>query len=371
MRNMKNRCRFAIYVLFLWVACECNGAFAQAPAADGTQRFAEFGDFKLHDGGVIHEFRLGYRTLGKLNSAKSNAVLWPTWIGGKSQDLLPFIGPGNVVDTNKYFVVLIDAIGNGVSSSPSNSKRQPLMKYPKFTIRDMVEAEHRLCTDVLYLSHLHAVLGISMGGMQAFEWVVTYPDFMDIGIPMSGSPQSTSFDKLNWTAQIDAIELDPAWNHGNPTGPLGRGFTLSEEIGSMNGTAPSYRVTHTSPKDFDLFLAEIRKNAKGDGGTASDQIRQRQAIIALDIPSELGLTLEQAAKRVRAKLLIVVSAQDHVVNPRPALEFAAAVDAPVINLNSTCGHQSFTCISLGPTVASFLADPASVHSQTMQDPANR
>jgi homoserine O-acetyltransferase/O-succinyltransferase len=139
----------------------------------------------------------------------------------------------------------------------------------------------------------------------------------------------------------------------------------------MNGTAPSYRVTHTSPKDFDLFLAEIRKNAKGDGGTASDQIRQRQAIIALDIPSELGLTLEQAAKRVRAKLLIVVSAQDHVVNPRPALEFAAAVDAPVINLNSTCGHQSFTCISLGPTVASFLADPASVHSQTMQDPANR
>lgn len=370
MRNMKNRCRFAIYVLFVWVTCGCNSTFAQAPSADGTQRFAEFGDFKLRDG-VVHEFRLGYRTLGKLNSGKSNAVLWPTWIGGKSQDLLPFIGPGNVVDTNKYFVVLVDSIGNGVSSSPSNSKRQPLMKYPRFTIRDMVEAEHRLCTNVLHLSHLRAVLGNSMGGMQAFEWVVTYPDFMDIGIPMSGSPQSTSFDKLNWTAQIDAIELDPAWNHGNPTGPLGRGFALSEEIGSMNGTSPSYRVAHTSPKDFETFVAEIRKNAKGDGGTASDQIRQRQAIIALDIPGEFGLTLEQAAKRVRAKLLIVVSAQDHVVNPRPALEFAAALDALVINLNSPCGHQSFTCISLGPTVASFLADPASVHSETLQDPGNR
>jgi homoserine O-acetyltransferase len=188
---------------------------------------------------------------------------------------------------------------------------------------------------------------------------------------MSGSPQSTSFDKLNWTAQIDAIELDPAWNHGNPTGPLGRGFALSEEIGSMNGTSPSYRVAHTSPKDFDVFVAEIRKNAKGDGGTASDQIRQRQAIIALDIPAELGLTIEQAAKRVRAKLLIVVSAQDHVVNPRPALEFAAAVNATVVNLNSPCGHQSFTCTSLGPTVASFLADPASVHSETLQAPGNR
>ncbi len=368
---MKNKCRFAFYVLFVCVTWRCTSAYAQAPSADGIQQFAQFGDFKLHDGGVIHEFRLGYRTLGKLNSGKSNAVLWPTWIGGKSQDLLPFIRPGNVVDTNKYFVVLVDAIGNGVSSSPSNSKRQPLMKYPKFTIRDMVEAEHRLCTDVLHLSHLHAVLGISMGGMQAFEWVVTYPDFMDIGIPMSSSPQSTSFDKLNWTAQIDAIELDPAWNDGNPTGPLGRGLALSEEIGSMNGTSPSYRVARTSPKDFGVFVAEIRKNAKGDGGTASDQIRQRQAIIALDIPGEFGLTLAQAAKRVRAKLLIIVSAQDHVVNPRPALEFAAAANAPVINLNSPCGHQSLTCISLGPKVASFLADPASVHSETLQDPGNR
>jgi homoserine O-acetyltransferase len=334
------------------------------------QQFAGFGDFKLHDGGVIREFRLGYRTLGRLNDRRSNAVLWPTWIGGKSKDLLPFIGPGKVVDTNNYFVILVDAIGDGVSTSPSNSTRQPLMKFPTFTIRDMVEAEHRLCTDILRLPHLHAVMGVSMGGMQTFEWAVTYPDFMDIAIPMSGSPQSTSFDKLFWTSQIDAIELDPAWNHGNPTGPLSRGFALSEEIGSMNGTSPGYRVAQTSPKDFDMFVAEIRKNAKGDGGTASDQIRQRQAIIALDIPGEFGLTLEQAAKRVRAKLLVIVSAQDHIVNPRPALQFAAAISAPVVTLSSTCGHQGFTCMSLGPTVASFLDNPTSVHSETLEDPRN-
>jgi homoserine O-acetyltransferase len=344
---------------------------AQVSSRDGVQQFAEFGDLKLSEGGMIHEFRLGYRTIGKLNSSRSNAVLWPTWIGGKSQDLLPFIGPGNVVDSDNYFVILVDAIGNGVSTSPSNSKKQPLMKYPRFTIRDMVKVEHRLCTDVLHLSHLHAVVGSSMGGMQTFEWVVTYPDFMDIGISMSGSPQSTSFDKLFWTAQIDAVELDPAWNHGSPTGPLGRGFALSEEIGSMNSTSPSYRVTHTSPQDFDLFLAEIRKNANGDAGTASDQIRQRQAIISLDIPGEFGLTLEQAAKRVHAKLLVIVSVQDHIVNPRPAMEFAAAVNAPVVSLNSPCGHQSFTCISLGPTVARFLADPNSVHSETLRDPSDR
>lgn len=359
--------------LLLLLGAGGNGivrAQAQTQAADGAQQFAELGDFKLQSGGVIHEFRLGYRTLGKLNAEKSNAILWPTWLGGTSEQLLQFIGPGKVVDSDKYFVVLADAIGNGVTTSPSNSKPQPLMKFPPFTIRDMVEAEHRLATEVLHLAHLRAVMGVSMGGMQTFSWTVAYPDFMDLAIPVAGSPQSTSYDKLVWTAQIDAIELDPAWNHGNPTGPLTRGFALSEEIDQMNLTSPAYRVAHTQAKDFDAFLAGIRRNAKGDGGTAGNQIRQRQAIMALDIAGEFGGTLEQAAKRAHAKLLVIVSPQDHKVNPAPAVKFAAAVGAPVVTLNSACGHIANSCISVGPIVARFLSDPSSVHSETLQDTAN-
>src|ERR1700730_11115424 len=370
MRAMKNTRRFVAGIFLVLAAFHCTSAYARPPRTEGVQEFAELGDFQLRNGSVIHDFKLGYRTLGKLTPDKSNAVLWSTLLDGKSEYLLEFIGPGKVVDTKTYFVVLVDAIGNGVSTSPSNSKTQPLMKFPKFGILDMVEAEHRLLTEVLHLSHLRAVVGISMGGMQTFGWIVRYPDFMDTAIPMAGSPQSTSFDKLLWTAEIDAIELDPAWNHGNPTGPLTRGLALEEEIDAMNGPSPAYRVAHTSPKDFDVFIEEIRKNAKGDGGIAVDQIRQRQAVITLDIPAEVGLTLEQAAKRVRAKLLIIVSAQDHVVNPLPAMEFAAAIGAPVVNLNSPCGHQSFACLSLGATVAIFLADPSSVHSETLQDPGH-
>src|ERR1700745_3892902 len=139
---------------------------------EGGQQFADFGDFKLQSGAVIHDFRLGYRTLGRLNAEKANAILWPTWLGGESQGLLRFAGPGNVADTTKYFVVLVDAIGDGVSSSPSNSKTQARLKFPEFTIRDMVEAEYRLATGVLGLTHLHAVMGVSMAGMQVFEWAV-------------------------------------------------------------------------------------------------------------------------------------------------------------------------------------------------------
>src|SRR5215813_7343659 len=193
---MKTRKLITLLTLsFLVVLCT-HPVSAQQQEQEGAQQFADLGNFKLQNGSVITDCHVGYRTLGKPNADRSNAILWPTWLGGTSKDLLEFIGPGKVLDSSKYFVVLVDAIGNGVSTSPSNSKAQPKMKFPQFSIRDMVEAEHRLVIDVLHLSHLRAVMGISMGGMQTFSWVLTYPDFMDAAIPMFGSPQSTAFDKL-------------------------------------------------------------------------------------------------------------------------------------------------------------------------------
>ena len=353
------------------IACGVARAQAQAKTAvargeEGAQQFAYFGDFKLQSGAVIRDFRLGYRTAGALNAEKSNAILWPTWLGGKSQGLLQFAGPGNVADTAKYFVVMVDAIGDGVSSSPSNSSEQPRLKFPEFTIRDMVEAEHRLAVDVLGLKHLRAVVGVSMGGMQTFEWAVAYPDFMDVVVPIMGSPQSTSYDKLLWTAQIDALEMDPEWRGGNGTKPMVAGFGVFSEIGSMANSSPAFRVAKTSPSEFAAFLAETRKSETSDAGGACDVIRQRQAIMALDVAGELGVSLEQAARRVRAKMLVIISPEDHTVNPAPALAFAAAIGAPVVTLDSACGHNSPSCISVGPIVARFLEDPGSGKSETLR-----
>jgi homoserine O-acetyltransferase len=355
--------------------CSGDGARgqAQAPSQDasrrgeeGAQQFADFGDFKLQSGAVIHDFQLGYRTLGALNAEKSNAILWLTWLGGQSQGLLQFARPGSVADTTKYFVVLVDAIGDGVSSSPSNSKTQARLRFPEFTIRDMVESEYRLATGVLGLTHLHAVMGVSMGGMQAFEWAVAHPDFMDVAIPMMGSPQSTSYDKLLWTAQIEALELDPEWRDGNGTKPMVSGFGVFSEIGSMANTSPAFRVAQTKPEEFSAFLAKTRSSETSNAPGACNVIRQRQAIMALDVAGEFGVTLEQAARRVHAKMLVIISPEDHTVNPSPALAFAAAIGAPVVTLDSACGHNGPSCISTGPIVARFLVDPGSVQSVTLR-----
>src|SRR4030095_4738584 len=181
------------------------------------QQFANLVDFKLTSGEVIRDCRIGYRIFGKLNADKSNTVLFPTWASGTTEQLKSQIGPGKLVDSDRYFVVALDALGNGVSSSPSNSKLQPRMNFPQFTIQDDVNTQHELITRVLKLSHVKAVMGVSMGGMQTFQWLVSYPDFMDLAIPIVGSTRLAAYDLLIWQAQIDAIMNDRDWNNGNYT----------------------------------------------------------------------------------------------------------------------------------------------------------
>src|SRR5258708_9578601 len=114
MPGMKTLGGFAFCILSL-VFVQPKVANAQSVAtAEGAVQFAQLGDFKLRDGGVINDFRLGYRTLGRLNSARSNGILCPSWLVGTTENLLQFIVPCKVVDTTNYFVVLVDAIGNGV-----------------------------------------------------------------------------------------------------------------------------------------------------------------------------------------------------------------------------------------------------------------
>jgi len=312
------------------------------PLSAQESKFADLGDFRLGSGEVIRDCRIGYRTFGKLNAEKSNAVLFPTWFGGTTENLVGYIAPGKLVDPEKYFVILADALGDGVSSSPSNSKQQPHMKFPAFAIRDMVNSQRQLVEKVLNISHLRAVIGISMGGMQTFQWMVAYPDFMDRAIPIVGSPKLTSFDLLLWQAGIHAIQADVNWKGGDYTSPPEAGLRTLADIDGLAIQTPSYRVRQTSHEDFKKFI-ETSEHDTIHGFDANNWIRQAQAMMGNDVSRPFGGDMSKAAAAVKARVLIIVGLQDHMVNPQPALAFARLLQAHTLELDSDCGHVAPDC----------------------------
>ncbi len=314
-------------------------------------QFASLGDFKLASGAVIRDCRIGYRTFGKLNATKSNAVLFPTWASGTTDQLKGNVGPTGLVDPGKYYVILIDALSNGVSSSPSNSKPQPRMSFPKFTLADTVATQHEVVTRVLGLNHLHAVMGVSMGGMQTFQWAVAYPDFMDLMIPIVGSPQLAPYDLLLWQAQLDAIMNDRGWNNGDYTENPAR--AAEAEFATLLLTTPD---NYNKQMTRDRFFGELEKAKQNSHFDANDKVRQVQAMMSLDVAAGFAGSLERAAAAVKAKAFIVVAKFDHVVTPGPAMEFARLKGAKLMVLEGDCGHQAPGCESkqVNPAVREFL-----------------
>ena len=154
-------------VVFALTLASVN-AMAHKPTDPVHQLYSE-GNFQLENGSVIQDFNLSYTTQGTLNADKSNAILMVTAIGGNHHRIDYLIGPGKALDTDKYFVICTDAIGNGLSTSPSNSKAQPNISFPEFNIRDMVNTQHQLIVDHFGIKRLVAVVGASMGGMQALQ----------------------------------------------------------------------------------------------------------------------------------------------------------------------------------------------------------
>lgn len=319
-------------------------------------QFANLGDFRLESGATIHDCRVAYRTFGKLDADKSNAVLFPTWFGGTTEDLVSLIGPGKLIDSSKYFVITVDALGDGVSASPSNSQSQPRMTFPAIGIRDMVNSQHQLAQDVLHLPHLRAVMGISMGGMQSFQWMVAYPDFMDCVIPIVGSPKLTSYDLLLWQSGIHAIQADASWKGGDYTSPPEAGLRTRADIEALAIQTPAYRVAHTKPEDFQKFL-DAEESGSVHGFDANNWIRQAQAMMGHDVSRPFGGDMAKAAAAVKSRVLVVVGLQDHMVNPTPALAFARLLRASTMELDSDCGHVVTSCeqTKIGIAIAQFLA----------------
>jgi homoserine O-acetyltransferase len=297
-------------------------------------QLASIGNFKTAGGKEIEDCKIGYQVFGRLNSSKSNAILFPTWFTGTTNDIVEYVKPWQFIDTTRYCLILADALGNGVSSSPSNSKTQAAAAFPQITIKDMVNSQHQLLIQKLDIRHLYAIFGISMGGFQSYQWAVSYPDFMDRVIPIVGSPQLSSYDIITYTALKMLIEQNADYNHGhyqsNPAIPV------ASMLFNLNLTSPVH-VAGTYPREQAAsIISSFEKPAAFDWNNFHAQLL---AVLSQDIAKDFNGSLKDAATHIKAKILIVNNMQDHTVNPLPAMTFAKLLPAKVLWVNNELGHQ--------------------------------
>lgn len=319
--------------------------------AEGEQQFADIGDLRLTSGQVLERVKVGYRTFGTLNADRSNVLVYLTWFTGRSVDLrdLGRIGSGKFADTDRYFVIAIDALGNGVSTSPSTVEGGG-ESFPRLSIKDMVHAQHIVLSEVLGFSKVNTLLGESMGGMQAFQWAVSYPQYLQNVVTLIATPKPSAFDLVQWETHKSIILLMQA--HGYKDSEI---FSMLAKVTQLTLSTPEYIIESVEPDAVSQFLEDAAEfNA---GKLINNHLVQIQAMIDHDIFSgvpEQDSHVRQAMPRV---LSITVDG-DHMVRAEPTRELMKHWQGEYHHVQSIYGHLAAArdTESFLPLVARFLAN---------------
>jgi homoserine O-acetyltransferase len=320
-------------------------AIAHTPQQPPHQSFAE-GDLKLESGEAIKDFSISYVTHGTLNARKSNVILMVTALGGNHHRLDFMIGPGKALDPDKYFIICTDAVSNGLTTSPSNSKAQARMSFPKFIMRDMVESQYRLLREKFDIDHVVAVVGPSMGGMQALQWGVSHPDFMDALVAMVPLAKTPAWSVAVAEASRKAIMNDPAWNDGNYDAPPEKGIRLWRDILNLLSarTPEMYSAQFKNGMDA-LPWMEQQETTALKAFDANDYIYQTWAYERHDVGTTPGFggDTAKALASIKAKTLILTGTKDLLnpeFEPTEAGKSIVGVKMMTISPGSVTGHAS-------------------------------
>jgi homoserine O-acetyltransferase len=292
------------------------------------------GDFVVESGEVIRNFEISYVTHGRLAPAGDNAILALTAIGSIHHRLDFLIGPGRPLDPDRHFIICADAIGNGMTTSPSNSVAQPDLAFPRFTIRDMVVSQQKLL-DALGIRNLAAVVGASMGGMQALQWGVSFPDRMRSIVALVPMARTRPWASAMNEVARRILMLDQGW----PSGPYGAGFDAwAAQSRVITNRTPLALEQIGSASKVAALVADAVAAARRAGPDPVDWVYQSFAYDAHDVGTTPGFGGDTAAalRSIRAPVLLLVPELD-LYNPvEDAVESAAHI--PDVTLVRVAGH---------------------------------
>jgi homoserine O-acetyltransferase len=298
-------------------AIQVAGAQAVVAPLEPVQHEFTIKNFKTEGGVVLPETKIVYGTYGTLNAAGDNAILLPSHYMAEMHGYGWLIGPGKALDPTKLFLVTSEMFGNGRSSSPSNTP-EPLHgpRFPAMTIRDNVDAVHRLLAEELHVKHLRAVIGFSMGAQQAFQWAVSYPDYMDRIVATSGTAKTYGHGIVRLEGQIAALTADENFKGGDYTEPpvkgvqafsmVWAGWLYSQEWWRQE----LWRTTQPKGTTFAQVVEHYRTHfITGDANNLILQVRTWESN---DVGNTAGFKgdVEAALKSIKVPVLYMPSATD-------------------------------------------------------------
>jgi len=306
------------------------------------------GDLRLEEGGTIRNCQLAVATFGSLNAARDNAILVPTWYSGTSKIMEQvYIGEGHALDPSRYFIIVVNQIGSGLSTSPHNTTAPAGGGYfPKVRIGDDVRAQHKLVTEHFGIETLALVTGGSMGAQQTYEWAVRYPDAVKRAAPIAGTARNTMHDFLFTETLVDAITSDPGFKGGFYSSPadVREGLLRHAKMWGVMGWSTEFfaqggpaQLGFTSLDDFIVNFMFAYFGVMDPNNLLCMAWKWQRG----DVSRLAGGNLEAALGRVTAKMFVMPISHDMVFPPADCERECRMVPGAEFRvLNGINGHLS-------------------------------
>lgn len=309
--------------------------------------------YKFEAGFEMDNVKIGYVTYGKLNDARTNAVLLVPGTSSGRHWADDYVGPGRMYDTDKYYFIGVDAVGGGNSSQPKDGLG---IGFPQYTIRDIVHTEYHMVHEGLGLNSLLAVAGPSMGSFQAVEWGINYPTFMKGLVMIVPAARSDQHFHSIVDAVVGMITLDPGYNAGkydaNPT----EGIKRAGMIYFPWLYSDEYLATLREPEPYRTAIMAF--------GTGWAKTWDANAILIRYIASRnhdasapFGGNMKEALSKVQAKSLLLTSQTDRTIPAYLSRElFAGLKNAQYMEIPTIRGHLGGAAPLKGSAEESYIAE---------------